>query len=345
MKIYSLIILILPAFLFAQDPDVGANLFYSDLDGSGTPFSRNETVCFDLQLGSAAGNLVFPPPSNPGSPFLANITTANLIDRTVEFIISEDIFLDEDFFTVTIPTDGSPINFTQNSTIPESNYSIYKICGVVSETVVDGGTIAYVANGVPGGYVSTNEGTDGVSNTATVQGILPIELLRFEAIPGKNDVNLEWETATEINNSHFEIQRSADGRSYETIGTVGGHGNTSRVISYEYTDGSPLSGRSYYRLKQVDLDGAFEYSPVEEVTFGGNGELKIFPNPAASGTEINIRGSKIRSVRVYNMVGQLLINETYDRPVNQVTLRSSKLPQGMYITKINETTEKRLMIK
>src|SRR5690606_29273558 len=79
---------------------------------------------------------------------------------------------------------------------------------------------------------------------------LPIELLRFDAIPGESDVKLEWETATELNNSHFEVERSADGRNFQQIGTVGGHGTTSQVIAYEFTDNSPLSGKSFYRLKQ-----------------------------------------------------------------------------------------------
>lgn len=203
------------------------------------------------------------------------------------------------------------------------------------------GTIAF--DGAP--TTDNDPNNDNSTTSVAVSGILPIELLRFDAIPGKHEVKLEWETATELNNSHFEVERSADGRNYQQIGTVGGHGTTSQVIAYEFTDGSPLSGKSFYRLKQVDFDGAYEYSPVEPVTFGGGSELKIFPNPASSGAEINIQGSKIRSVRVYNMVGQLIIDESYERPLDQVIISSGKLPQGMYITRINETSEKRLMIK
>lgn len=335
----------LPVLLSAQDPDVGATLFYSDVDGTGSPFRRNETVCFDLQLGSAAGNLVFPPPANPESPFQANVTTAMLIDRTVEFIISEDPFLDENFFTVTIPMDDSPINFTQNATIPESNYSVYKICGVVPETVMDGQSIAYVANGVPGGYAGTNQGADGVSNTATVMGmLLPIELLRFSATPVDQGIELEWETATELNNSHFEIQRSADGRHYQTIGQVAGHGTTSEVISYSFLDNQPLNGKNHYRLKQVDFDGSFEYSPVKQVELSGQSHLIIYPNPAEIGSEVTIRGQEIREVKVYDMLGKLFIHEEYNRPAHEVKLSSSKLPRGMYITRINNMSEKRLVI-
>lgn len=209
---------------------------------------------------------------------------------------------------------------------------------------MDGQFIAFVANGNPGGYAGTNQGSDAVSNFAPILGALPIELLRFGAIPGTSDVKLEWETATELNNSHFEVQRSWDGRHYQVIGQVVGQGTSSEIVAYEFRDDQPLYGTSYYRLKQVDYDGSFEYSPVNQVNFGGNSDLTIYPNPAASGTEIKIRGKNIRQVRIYNTMGQLMLHKDYDRPLDEIQLSSSMLPKGIYITRINNAIEKSLVI-
>lgn len=240
---------------------------------------------------------------------------------------------------------GMQINFSQNTTIPVEYYSEFKICGIIPTTATEGSIVSYQVNGDPGGYNNTNEGGDNPANNGTVQGVLPIELLSFEAFPGKDDVKLKWKTATELNNSHFDIERSGDGRNYSKIGEVKGAGTTNQVISYVFTDDSPVSRQNYYRLKQVDFDGAYEYGPVEVVTFGGSSDLTIFPNPVSPGSGINIQGQKIRTVKIYNMLGQLVVEKVYDRPQTSVTISSANLAQGVYTTRVNGVDEKRVVIK
>lgn len=329
---------------FSQDPDVQGEPIYGQSDGMGTPFQRNETVCFVLKMGAVGGDLVHPTPQE--LPFEVNVSTQNLINRTVEFITSTDSYLDENFFTVNVPVDpGAQINFSQIATIPIFNYSWYNVCGTVPETATDGSIVGYQANGDPGGY-SNNQGSDDPSNQGTVQGILPIELLSFTATANNADADLDWKTATELNNSHFEVQRSADGRNFENIGRVAGNGTTSEVINYDFTDQEPSSGKNYYRLKQVDFDGSFDYSPVEVVTFDGSSDhLKVYPNPVSPGSELNIQGQKIRTVKIYNMLGQLVVDKVYDRPQTSVTISSANLAQGIYTTRVNGVDEKRVVIK
>ena len=114
------------------------------------------------------------------------------------------------------------------------------------------------------------------------RGPLPITLLRFEAQPAGEQVELRWETAQEINNQRFELERSADGREYRTIGQVSGAGNSSSPHRYRYPDAQPLPGLSYYRLRQVDFDGATTVSGVVAVArpAGSPGTLPtVYPNP------------------------------------------------------------------
>jgi hypothetical protein len=91
---------------------------------------------------------------------------------------------------------------------------------------------------------------------------LPVELLGFQGQTIGNENQLTWSTATEHNNDHFDVERSADGADFEWIGTVDGAGNSQHVINYELMDPRPLRGYNYYRLKQVDMDGTATYSNV-----------------------------------------------------------------------------------
>ena len=112
--------------------------------------------------------------------------------------------------------------------------------------------------------------------------ILPVELISFDATLKDHSTLLNWVTASEENNTGFEIQRSSDAVDWKTIDFVEGNGTTDLTNEYNYEDRNPLHGSNYYRLKQIDFDGKFEFSQIEEVTYQGkpNEYLKVFPNPA-----------------------------------------------------------------
>ena len=96
---------------------------------------------------------------------------------------------------------------------------------------------------------------------------LPVEMLYFNAKIDGTDAILEWATASELNNDRFEVERSLDGINYEYIGEVEGNGTTDLQVVYQFIDIAPRQGLNYYRLKQVDYDGAFEYSDVTFADF------------------------------------------------------------------------------
>ncbi len=140
---------------------------------------------------------------------------------------------------------------------------------------------------------------------------LPVTLLNFTARAEGSKALLNWQTATEINNDRFEIERSNNGITFLKIGQVAGAGNSSILLSYQYYDENPLKGNNYYRLKQVDLDGKSNYSPTRLVNFKGNGYFVILNNPTSGNpiivktTETNATlsifdesGKKIRDLQV-----------------------------------------------
>jgi hypothetical protein len=116
---------------------------------------------------------------------------------------------------------------------------------------------------------------------------LPVTLTTFDATTVGNETHLAWTTVSETNNEYFGVERSFDGKSFSSIGRVAGHGSTTSVNSYTYTDAgvaTKATGTVYYRLQQVDQDGTATYSPVRVVALDkGATSLKLYPNPTALG--------------------------------------------------------------
>ncbi len=184
---------------------------------------------------------------------------------------------------------------------------------------------------------------DHIRITVYSTSTLPIELLDFTAKAAESHVDLNWVTATETNNSHFLIQRSHDGTTFEDVGQLPGAGNSSSTLFYETKDLNPLQGTSYYRLKQVDFDGAFEYSPLRVVTFNSN-DLLIFPNPTTDGNiTIYNDNVEINSIAVYSSDLKLVKSCTLIDGVNPI-VNIEDLADGAYFLLV-KTAQKSQVIK
>jgi hypothetical protein len=134
------------------------------------------------------------------------------------------------------------------------------------------------------GHINDNTDAETPAIIIVPFGTLPVELIFFEANVVGRDVRLDWATATEKNNDYFAIERSSDGRNFREIGRVEGNGNNSDRLNYSFTENNP-SGTLFYRLKQVDFDGSFEYSEVRrvQVSLPKVVDATIFPNPMVGG--------------------------------------------------------------
>ncbi|MCC7501808.1 MAG: T9SS type A sorting domain-containing protein [Flavobacteriales bacterium] len=142
--------------------------------------------------------------------------------------------------------------------------------------------------------------------------VLPIELTAFDAVAIDEQVDVNWITATELNNDHFEIERSSDALNFERVAQVNGAGNSQSALEYAWRDADPLPGTSYYRLKQVDLDGQFSYSPVRPVTLATEPNvIRPYPNPVRDLLYIplgsNDHGNT--TVRIIDAKGTMVRNE------------------------------------
>ena len=131
----------------------------------------------------------------------------------------------------------------------------------------------------------------------------PVELVYFGADVVNESVELNWVTETELNNDYFTVERSLDGVFFETMANVEGAGTTAQQQRYSLTDDNPYKGSAYYRLKQTDLDGSFQYVGTIEVNFTirNKAKLKAYPNPLSAGTDLNIAFEGIEPGQVQRM--------------------------------------------
>jgi hypothetical protein len=192
--------------------------------------------------------------------------------------------------------------------------------------------------------------------------MIPVELASFTATTDENSVTLNWSTATETNNSGFSIERKTplDER-WKEVGFVPGFGTTTERMSYSFTDENLNMGSYSYRLKQVDLDGKFEYSDavVVEVSAPKNYMLmQNYPNPFNPATTIgfSIPEASDVTIEVYNIVGELvanLVNKNLDAGYHSFNFNASSLPSGTYVYRLKASgqngtfvdTKKMLLMK
>jgi hypothetical protein len=188
----------------------------------------------------------------------------------------------------------------------------------------------------------------GTKIAVTDLSMLPVELTSFTATAKAGKVNLIWNTATEINNSGFEIERSFDGNSFVTVGFVKGSGTTTQPKSYSYTDAVELQGieNIYYRLKQVDYNGAINYSDVVSVLFDIPTEFALgqnYPNPFNPATKIkySVPQNSLVTIAVYDLTGQevaLLLNEVKEAGNYEINFDASQLSSGVYFYKMSSNS-------
>ncbi len=169
--------------------------------------------------------------------------------------------------------------------------------------------------------------------TFAAQSVLSVELVDFSAIVKNNTVDLKWETASESNNDFYTIERSANATEWTAVATVKGAGTTTATNRYATTDASPLSGTSYYRLKQTDRDGASSYSTVKTVKIAANSSsLSVYPVPNA-GNEITINGltdATNQNLQLVNAAG----NVVYSTALKNAKVTLPSIAVGVYYIRI-----------
>ncbi len=187
---------------------------------------------------------------------------------------------------------------------------------------------------------------------------VPVELVSFTGTVSGNDVVLNWSTATETNNRGFNIEKSTDKNNFINIGFVKGNGTTTERSVYTFTDKNIESDNYYYRLKQIDFDGTYSYSPIVKVNTGINNLLyklvQNYPNPFNPNTMISYSVPEKSFIRleIFNSLGQkvrTLINGEKEAGSYSVEFNAENLPSGVYLYKLDAgkffETKKMMLLK
>lgn len=209
--------------------------------------------------------------------------------------------------------------------------------GVIDEVRIS--TIARSSDWILTQYRNQNTPSTFYTVSAEMTGAatcaLPVELLLFEAIWTDGDVKLVWTTATEHNNSHFTVERSANGSNWEEIVQVPGAGSSDSRSTYQYFDTDPYDGLSYYRIRQTDYDGSSTYSWIRSVNVGSDVEISIYPNPASEEFFVELSSPSQMTVRLFNSIGQPVgIDPVLEG--NSVIVNVSGLNRGLYFVQIDD---------
>lgn len=320
-------------------------------NGGGTKVNQY-TLMFDFRVDQALGmwhNFFQTDPTvtaNDGEYFIRSTTGAlGTLDLgyTTPFVVSDNTWYrliltveNGSFFKAYI--DGQFIFDHNVKPIDDVRYSLASVIHLFGDDDGDDGLIDCAEIAI-WDYALTAAEVTALGGVGTV---LPVELTSFTATASKNSVNLNWSTATELNNNGFEVQRKDLQSDWRTLGFVKGFGTTAEPRDYNYLDKSLTPGKYSYRLKQVDFNGSFAYSDVVEIEIVAS-EFKLFnnyPNPFNPTTTISysLPADAFVSLKIYNSIGELvdeIISENQMAGFHQLNFNADNLPSGIYFAEIN----------
>lgn len=209
-------------------------------------------------------------------------------------------------------TIGLTLRASTNSVTDPARYTVIKrdnsaaawaVQGTYNLATVNGTTVTATVNNL----TSFSDFAIGMGTT-----VLPVNFTSFTAKASGTSAQLQWATATEINNKGFNIQHSVDGINYNNLGFVNGNVNSTQNNGYAFAHASPINGNNYYRLQQLDYDGKAAFSPVQVVSFNNLiTTLSVYPNPVISAINFNKNFAAGTTLQIVNSMGQVVENSVF----------------------------------
>ncbi len=188
------------------------------------------------------------------------------------------------------------------------------------------------------GYGFANKITGVAPNGFSTNSSLPVTFSSFYATKNGSDVQLSWSTAQEFNNNNFEIQRSTDGSNWTVIALVMGMGTTTTTTRYSYTDKNMTAATVYYRIRQVDMDGKFEYTDVKTIHSNEAAAVaKIYAANNMVNIEFNAATTGTVTARMFNTNGQLVAEQRFQQAQYRITLNTYGKGAGLYVIEVSDS--------
>ncbi len=173
----------------------------------------------------------------------------------------------------------------------------------------------------------------------TIEEILPVTLKEFKAYEKQDHVILLWSTLSEVNNQKFVIEKSFNGISWTDIGSIKGNGSSNSRIDYSFIDEDP-SNINYYRLRQIDFNGSFDYSSIIKLRLENKYEFNIYPNPSRQYFNISSNSKKLSAVEIISLNGKIM-----ERSENRSQIDVSDLENGVYYLRLLDENNQLLTLE
>lgn len=187
------------------------------------------------------------------------------------------------------------------------------------------------------GSCSTTSGNFRIDDfRVTASTVLPVELTHFQATPQGNTTHLTWRTLSETNSDHFQVERSGDGRSFQSFGEVEAAGFSTSAVHYQFTDTAPLPGYNYYRLRQVDFDGSYSFSHIVTVDFRPYEGVAVYPTIVTSTLYVRFAAPPTEPALafLYDTMGRLHLKSDIPPESDLHEMPLAALPSGVYFLKV-----------
>lgn len=329
-------------FVAIQDIPQGVTINFTDngVASGGTTFELDNegTSTYTVPAGGIACGTVVSVP-------LGSMLIANAGDQVTAYFgsLASPTIIAHISSTTWITTGTTSSNTSYQ---PASGNAVNPVVSASSGSAVYSGTTSGTSNDIllelttaSNFTVAGDPGTFSGSFTLTDCTVFPIILTAFTAKKQSTAALLSFATALEQNNDYFSIERSADGLRFSEIGRVQGAGNSLQTREYSYTDNTPLRGINYYRLKQVDYDGKYTFSPVVSLNFDGtdrgNG-VRLSPQPVKDQLSVTLEQAFQQDARweLYDLSGRLLQAGTLAAEANSFSIQAATLTDGAYVLRI-----------
>lgn len=291
-------------------------------------------------------------------------TYFNTSPNSLYSVSSKEVSLDHlsecEYWTLDRTAGSSSVNVSLSFDSPRSciidNLSDLRIArwnGTEWKDHGNGGTSGTTASGTLITSAAVSSFSPFTLASSTANNAFPITLLNFSAILNNNKVDLKWSTSSEINNDFFTVERCSDFANWETILTHKGAGNSNEIINYFDLDNNPLNRLTYYRLKQTDFDGKYNYSDIVSVQNIEEQQINIFPNPTNGSFNLSINGVERQNslIEIYSPLGKMVYSKTIRHQDGVFTTDidlPNKLSSGIYLIYVNigdELFREKLIIK
>ncbi|WP_284284192.1 T9SS type A sorting domain-containing protein [Portibacter lacus] len=335
------------------DPDLSYVFLFQLKDETGTIASDDDNV-IDILPSSTVLNVMEDPVINTSATF----TAGNNLDFTVDYTADQIVF-----FRVQLL-----IRNTANDGVNYKHYGYYQEDFAIAPSMTTANISLPISNSARG---SAELGQDSAytvlvelwkkdvapkgkgvlrapervrfffSEPVTVEAApaVPVKLLSFTGEKSsERSVSLKWQTAMEINNDYFMVEKSSDTKEWTSFSKILGNGNSNAVLSYSTVDRSPFIGSTFYRLKQVDYDGTLAYSEVIKVDYD-RVNVEVYPNPVTERVVISLPKfvQEASSFNLYDLTGKLIMQGRLDNKVNTIDL--TNINSGGYFINVTHNNE------